>query len=127
MKALLVSAAVAALTLAVSADAYDRRPVTLSGLTPDRWGTTHLGAQGDIVDRYPGLRTAWCTGVIIAGWPRSRSSWLDGQTRYWDKHACTGRTYAGKSYALVYDAKGQCVRCFRIYRLRGIGPAELYR
>jgi hypothetical protein len=46
---------------------------------------------------------------------------------YWDKHACVGRTYSGKQYALVYDAKGSCGDCFRVYRLSGIGSGELYR
>jgi hypothetical protein len=114
------------LVAGTTASAYDRAPVTLSGLTPDHWGFTNLGAEEDVVDRYRGLRTARCTGVIMVGWPRGRSTWLHGQTRYWDKNVCTGATWSGKRYALVYDAKGDCAKCFRIYRLTGIGPRELH-
>ncbi|HXG75248.1 MAG TPA: hypothetical protein VNJ53_01630 [Gaiellaceae bacterium] len=127
MRAILAVVALAALVLAVAAQAYDRQPIRLAGLTPDGWGFTNLGAEEDVLDRYDGLRTAWCTGVIMLGWPRGDSTWLHGQTRYWDKSACTGTTWSGKRYALVYDAKGECARCFRVYRLRGIGARELHR
>ena len=127
MKAVLAVLALAALVLATAAQGYDRKPIRLSGLAPDGWGYTNLGAEGDILDRYSGLRSAWCTGVIMVGWPRGDSTWIHGQTRYWDKSACVGRTWSGKQYALVYDAKGQCATCFKIYRLRGIGPRELHR
>lgn len=63
----------------------------------------------------------------MVGWPRGDSTWLDGQTRYWDKNACVGKTYSGKDYALIYDAKGNCAKCFRAYRVTGIGAGELYR
>jgi hypothetical protein len=127
MKAMLAILALAALLGATAAQGYDRTPIRLSGLTPDGWGYTNLGAEDDLLDRYPGLPSAWCTGVIMVGWPRRDSTWIHGQTRYWDKSACAGTTWSGKRYALVYDAKGKCRICFRIYRLRGIGPRELRR
>jgi hypothetical protein len=126
MKALVAILAAGALALAAVAQAYDRQPIRLSGLTPDGWGFTNLGAEDDLLDRYPGLRTAWCTGVIMVGWPRADSTWVHGQTRYWDKSACAGTTWSGKRYALVYDAKGNCALCFKVYRVRGIGPRELH-
>jgi hypothetical protein len=126
MKALVAILAAGALALAAVAQAYDRQPVRLSGLTPDGWGFTNLGAEDDLLDRYRGLRTAWCTGVIMVGWPRADSTWVHGQTRYWDKSACVGTTWSGKRYALVYDAKGNCALCFKVYRVRGIGPRELH-
>jgi hypothetical protein len=127
MKALVVGIALGALVLATAADAYDRRPIRVAGLTPDRWGNTNLQAQDEITHRYNGLRTAWCTGIVMVGQPRGESTWLNGQTRYWDKNACAGRTWSGKQYALVYDAKGKCAKCFRVYRVTGIGAGELYR
>lgn len=126
MKALAAIVAAAALALAAGAQAYDRQPIRLTGLTPDGWGYTNLGAEDDLLERYFGLRTAWCTGVIMVGWPLRSSSWIHGTTRYWDKSACVGWTWSGRRYALVYDAKGSCVMCFRIFRLRGIGPRELH-
>lgn len=126
MKRLVVLTALAALVAASTASSYDRAPVRLAGLTPDRWGYTNLGAEDDLLDRYRGLRTAWCTGVLMIGWPRSSSTWIHGQTRYWDKSACAGTTRTGARYALVYDAKGDCARCFKVYRLRGIGPRGLH-
>jgi hypothetical protein len=121
--ALVVAAAVVA---AGFAQAYDRQPIRIGQLNPDQWGDTNRGAQNSILDRYSGLRTAWCTGVIMIGYPVSDSTWVDGTTRYWDKNACIGKTWSRKSYALIYDAKGRCEECFKIYRLRGIGPGELY-
>ena len=126
VKAVLALVVLVALAVVAAAQAYDRQPIRLSGLKPDNWGNTHLNAQNDLKRRYDGLRTAWCTGVIMVGQPRSESTWVDGTTRYWDKGACTGRTWTGKTYALVYDAKGRCGDCFKIYRLRGIGVGDLH-
>jgi hypothetical protein len=124
---LAAAASLVLVTAAAASTAYDRQPVRVSGLTPDKWGNTNRAAQADVLDRYTGLRTAWCTGVIMRGYPRSESTWVDGITRYWDKSACTGRAWSGKEYVLIYDAKGRCGECFKIYRLSGIGAGELYR
>jgi len=126
IKATLLAIAVGALAIVAVAQAYDRQPIRVSGLKPDKWGNTHLQAQKEITNRYGGLRTAWCTGVIMVGHPRSDSTFIIGKTRYWDKQACTGDSFSGRTYALIYDAKGRCDKCFTIYRLRGIGVGELH-
>jgi hypothetical protein len=122
---LLVVNVAGALAVVALAQAYDRQPIRVSGLKPDLWGNTYRSAQSDLTNRYDGLRTAWCTGVIMVGYRTSDSTWVAGKTRYWDKSACTGRTWRNKRYWLIYDAKGRCRECFKIYRLRGIGVGQL--
>lgn len=108
--------------LAGSASAYDRPPIPLTGLHPDRWGQSVTSAESNLKRRYPGISSVTCFGAVIPG--ESRSSWVDGMTRYWDKLVCGGKTRRGHDYALVYDQKG--AKSWTIYRLRGVALDELY-
>lgn len=109
---------------AQGAEGYDRSPIHLNGLTPDRWGTAVTSADRNARNRYPGIASLYCVGVIMNGWPASSSSWVHGLTRYWDKEACFGRTYGSSSYfGFVYDTKS--ASNWTIYRLSGASLADL--
>jgi hypothetical protein len=53
----------------------------------------------------------------------NESSFLHGMTRYWDKLVCAGYTQTGRTFALIYDSKGQYT--WIIYRLHGASIADL--
>ena len=111
--------------LAASASAFDRQPVSISGLVPDNFGQSTTRAGQQLEARYPGIRADYCMGVTMLGYPAATSSFVVGLTRYWDKLACVGYTYStGKTiFALVYDAKGP--HAWIIYRLRGVPVSAL--
>jgi hypothetical protein len=122
--AALLLVAVAAGT-ARGAAAYDRSPIHLNGLTPDGWGTAVTSADRNARNRYPGIASLYCVGVIMNGWSASSSSWVHGLTRYWDKEACFGHTYRSSSlFAFVYDTKS--ASNWTIFRLSGASLADLY-
>lgn len=102
--------------------AYDRKPIVLYGLYADGWGNSTSNAEEALLKRYAGIRTVWCTGVIM-GDDRENSSWVDGYTRFWDKLACGGYTLSGGTFALVFDAKAHY--SWTIYRLKGVTINEL--
>jgi hypothetical protein len=108
---------VACVVTAKTAGAYDRSPVTLSGLYADGWGVSITGAEQNLTKRYGGIYRDYCLGVIMKG-DAADSWWVHGTTRYWDKVACFGTLYRGGAlFGLIYDAKGQ--NSFTIYRLHG--------
>jgi len=117
--AVAVGAAVSPVSASVT---YDRRPVALSGMTPDGWGQSNTSAQEGLYERFAGIRSVRCTGVIILG-HASESSWIEGRTRYWDKNFCSGSTRRGPSFTLVRDAKGK--KAWTIYRLKGASLRDL--
>lgn len=108
--------------LASHASGADRTPIVMSGLTPDDWGQAINHADATAHERWPGYARAWCRGIIIAG-NRSRSSFVDGTTRYWDKTFCVAlprrNSYRGSSFVL--DAKKGGVKMYRVhpYQLPG--------
>jgi hypothetical protein len=106
-----------------SASAYDRRPVRVSGLSPDSWGIATTVAEAKLRDRYQAITSDYCVGVIMTG-HETLSSFVHGLTRYWDKVACAGYTTGGKEFALIFDAKSRY--SWTIYRLRGASSADLY-
>jgi hypothetical protein len=122
---LLVVVAVA-VTAAVPAavNAFDRKPVTVSGLTPDNWGQSTTRAESQLHARYPGIKVVYCAGVIMAGDAKD-SYFVQGMTRYWDKLVCAGYTYTTGTtpFALIYDAKG--AHSWIIYRLKGVTISAL--
>jgi hypothetical protein len=98
---------------------YDRRPVRLNGLVPDGWGLSISRGRNKIVqDLYPDAQIAYCVGVIMIGFAGD-SSWLDGNTRYWDKLYCAvfRQRSDNRGVAFVLDGKkGRTI----IYRKTGI-------
>lgn len=123
--AVILASLVAALA-AGTAGAYDRQPIALGGLYPDSWGQSTGSAQRQLMNRYPGIRSSYCIGVLMKG-HYSDSSWLDdaGLTRFWDKLMCFGfTTRSGTLFALIFDAKGP--HSFIIYRLRNTTVNALY-
>ena len=103
--------------------AYDRTPVTITGLTPDLYGQSITKAQTQLKGRFPGISSDYCVGVLIPG--DSNSSWVSGLTRYWDKLVCAGYTYTtGKTiFTLIFDGKGP--ESWIIYRLRNMTISAL--
>jgi len=124
LKRAIVLIALVALAVPALASSYDRQPVVLSGLTADDWGGTNTRAQGSLLERFPGIKSVRCTGVIMRG-QASRSSFLHGQTRYWDKNYCEGGLQGGAPFTVIRDAKGETY--WKIYRLRGASVANLQR
>lgn len=113
---LLVVAAVA-LATATSSAAFDRRPVTLSDLRPDRWGySTTVGERVVRRNYYPTAERIYCVGVIMRGAERD-SSWVQAMTRYWDKLMCAAVVSPARAFVFVLDAK-KTTRV--IYRHRSI-------
>jgi hypothetical protein len=112
-----IAAVLAALTVAATATAFDRPPVSVVGLTPDGWGQSTTAAQRQLYARYPGISSVYCIGVRIPNYSASASSWVHGLTRYWDKLACAGytRSTGNTVFVLIYDAKG--ANSWIIYRL----------
>jgi hypothetical protein len=106
------------------AQSYDRAPLRVSGLNADYWGIAVTSGERELRDRYQGISQAYCVGVIMTE-DQADSSWVHGLTRYWDKLACFGRTYARGSqvFGLVFDAKGK--GSWIIYRLKGASVADL--
>lgn len=112
-------------TAASAANAYDRTPITLSGMTPDYWGFTLTSGANNLIYRYPGIDSkvgVFCVGVIMKG-HESNSSWLRGVNRWWDKLECGGRTDGGKLFALILDGKGK--HSWIVYRLLGVNVNDL--
>jgi hypothetical protein len=124
MRRAIVAGIVALAVLLPSAQAFDRRPIVLTGLRPDGWGQSITNAQQNLRNRFGGIDSTYCTGVIMSGY-RSDSSWIHARTRYWDKLACAGRA-GGNSFALVYDHKARASKAWTIYRLRGASIDQLY-
>jgi hypothetical protein len=106
------------------AQGYDRASLRLTGLKADYWGIAVTPAERELRDRYEGISQAYRVSVIMTEDPAD-SSWVHGLTRYWDKLACFGRTYARGSqvFGLVFDAKGK--GSWIIYRLKGASVADL--
>jgi hypothetical protein len=123
--AVLLTALVAALTLAGTASSFDRHPIKVRGLRPDGWGNTVTAGERQLRHRYPGIEYDYCVGVVLAGYPLSDSYWIHGMVRAWDKLACGGYTHNGKAFTLIEDRKGQ----YRwvIYRLHGASTPDLQR
>jgi hypothetical protein len=121
----LAGAVVVSLVICSSALAYDRQPITLTGLRPDGFGQSTTVAQVKLRGRFPGIETVICTGIVMPG--DSVSSWVQGHTRYWDKLACGGYTYTtGKTtFALIFDATGRGATAWTIYRLRNVSVSAL--
>lgn len=118
-------ATVAALTLAAAAGStttYDRSPIHVAALTPDRWGQATSKAETALRGRYAGIRSDYCVGAIMIG-HEPDSSFVQGLTRYWDKLVCAGQTYGGTYFALIYDAKGPS--SWIIYRLKDASIRQL--
>lgn len=122
MKLATVTAALAALAFAATATAYDRSPIHVAGLTPDRWGQSTSKAESLLRGRYAGIRADYCVGAIQIG-HEADSSFVNGMTRYWDKLVCAGQTTGGAYFALIYDAKGP--QSWIIYRLKDVSIAAL--
>jgi hypothetical protein len=109
----------AALAIVPAASGYDRTPIRIAGLTPDKWGQSTTKAETLLIARYHGIRSVECFPVIMIGYPESTSSFTNGGlTRFWDKLACAGATVTGKQFALIFDAKGR--QAWIIYRLKGV-------
>jgi hypothetical protein len=104
---------------------YDREPVALSGLKPDRWGVSITGAENYLYRRYAGIASVRCRGVIMLGWPLSESSWVHGMTRYWDKVFCSGSTRNGRTFSLIADPKSGRSSFGTVYRLKGASIRDL--
>jgi hypothetical protein len=116
-----MTAGAAALVLVPGASAFDRKPITLSGLTPDSWAQSTTTAEADLKHRYPGIHDVYCVGVQIPD--DGDSSFVSAGTRYWDKLACAGSTTGGTEFALVYDSKGR--DSWIVYPLKGTSIAAL--
>jgi hypothetical protein len=114
----------ACVSLANTAQAYDRSPIRGYGLVPDTWGMSISNAEQKLRARFGGISADYCVGVIIVG-HESDSSWVSGTTRYWDKLACAGYTRAGHTFGLIIDAKGHSADSWTIYRLKGVTLAAL--
>ena len=117
---------VAALVAAVAAPrgfAFDRKPVTMTGLTPDNFGQDTTTAEAQLKGRYPGVSAVYCVGISMPG--HSDSSFVQGTTRYWDKLFCSGytKTTGSTLFTLVCDPKG--AKSWIIYRLKGVTIAAL--
>ena len=109
--------------IAVSAGAgADRSPITMTGMFPDNWGQSISNADATARNKWPGFERAWCRGVLMSGY-RSRSSFVEGNTRYWDKTFCVAmrerNSTTGSSFVL--DARKGGVQMYRVkpYRLPG--------
>jgi hypothetical protein len=111
------------MTVVASVAAYDRPPVPINGLQPDAWGQSTTKAEGLLRARYPGIRSTFCLGVVLPGHTAATSSFIHGQTRYWDKLICFGGTYSGATFGLIFDAKS--ATGWIIYRLRGASISDL--
>ena len=96
---------VTATFVTAGASAFDRKPMTIGGLTADGWGQSTTGAQRLLKGRYPGISLVYCEGIKLAG--SSGSSWVHGSTRYWDKLICGGYTVTtGETpFDLIFDGK----------------------
>jgi hypothetical protein len=124
--AIVAMLALSALTVgvggAVASSTYDRAPLHLNGLNPDRWGTAITSAEANVQQRYAGVSQVYCVGVVMNG-HTGDSSWVHGLTRYWDKEGCFGRTYSGSLFGLVYDTKS--ASAWTIFRLTGASVHDL--
>lgn len=119
-RALLPIAALAALI--TPAALANRAPITVSGLQPDTWYFTTSQGEAHLHQRYPGIRTVQCYGIIMQGDVKD-SSLLHGLSRYWDKLACEGSTRNGHQFVLICDAKSS--KGWIIYRLRDATLSDL--
>jgi hypothetical protein len=111
-----------AVVLAPSALGYDRKPVRVTGLTPDSWAQSITKAEAQLKRKFPGIQADYCVGAIMVGY-ESESSFLHGTTRYWDKLVCIGTTVNGRQFDLIFDAKS--LYAFVIYRLHGAAITDL--
>jgi hypothetical protein len=128
MKKFMIIATAAIVVFAImagSASAYDRPPIRVYGLGNDQWGQTVTWGANSLKYRYPGIKTTYCFGAIKAG-NEANSSWLIGNTRYWDKLVCGGQLDSGSSFALILDQKGPAANNFTIYRLQKATVSDLY-
>jgi hypothetical protein len=105
----------------------DRRPVTMSGLTPDNWGQSLSQADATARDKWPSYKRAWCRGIYMSGY-RSESSFLFGSTRYWDKTFCIVAKERNAAYgtSFVLDAKGRSsgIKMYRVKSGYFIPPSQ---
>jgi hypothetical protein len=106
-----------------SAGAFDRPPVPINGLRADAWAQSTTMAEKLLRQRYPGIRATFCLGVVLPGHTAGTSSFVHGQTRYWDKLVCFGGTYSGATFGLIFDAKS--ATGWIIYRLKGASIYDL--
>jgi Protein of unknown function (DUF3761) len=104
-----LSLVVAALTLAASASAG---PASV-------WLTTRTGAQHDLPGRFRNIASVKCTP------DRTSATKLVGQTRYWQRFWCTGKTRDHVSFRLRYKVTGKCTACWTITNLQGVGVVRL--
>jgi hypothetical protein len=121
-----IAAAIGALAVAVTsasaASTFDRSPIHVAGLTPDRWGQSITKAESALRGRFPGIASDYCVGAIMVG-HESESSFINGMTRYWDKLVCAGTTTGGQVFALIFDSKG--AQSWIVYRLHNVTIAAL--
>jgi hypothetical protein len=83
------------------------------------WVTTRTAAQHGLKDRFANIASVSCTP------DRSSATLLHGNTRYWQRFWCQGRTYGAISFRLRFKATGQCSRCWTITNLTGTGATQL--
>jgi hypothetical protein len=103
----LVAAATILVSSGAAAEAYDRKPVTMSSMVPDNWGSSLSQGQDEIRENiYPGAYRVACTGVFMQGYRRD-SSWLRGNTLYWDKLFCIAvmKRTSARGTSFVLDPK----------------------
>jgi hypothetical protein len=104
-----VLALAVALTLAAGASAHS-----------DSWLTTRTAAAQDLHGRFANIATVACAP------DRSSATKIFGQTRYWQRFACSGGTYDRVSFRLKFSVTGQCSSCWTIFNLAGAGVDRLH-
>src|SRR5207249_404538 len=90
-----------------------------SGHANGEWLTTRTAAAHDLHGRFANIATVTCAP------DRSSATQVFGQTRYWQRFACSGGTYDRVPFRLTFKVTGQCTSCWTIYNLTGAGVDRL--
>jgi hypothetical protein len=83
------------------------------------WVTSRSSAQRGLSERFKNIASVSCAP------DRSSATLLQGNTRYWQRFSCQGRTFDGVSFRLNFKVTGQCASCWTIFGLTGTGVHQL--
>jgi hypothetical protein len=83
------------------------------------WLTTRTAAQQGLSDRFENIASVSCVP------DRTSATLVRGNTRYWQRFWCQGRTHDSVSFRLRFKQTGQCAACWTITNLTGTGVTHL--
>jgi hypothetical protein len=83
------------------------------------WVTTSAVAQHALGERFKNIASVSCAP------DRKSATLLKGQTRYWQRFSCQGRTFDSASFRLKFKVTGRCASCWTIFSLTGTGVHQL--